>query len=114
MTPYENIGSSDSRNYNYQHSRTRIVVERSFGILKGRFRCLKHLRVRDLSDAAKIIEFCVCIHNFIMEIEDFEEGSDFMEDDFLLASTLCPVSKESLEAGKSKRDAIRKYLKTLL
>lgn len=54
----------------------------------------------NLSDAA-IIEFCVCFHNFIMEIE---EGEEFMEDDVLLASTLCPASKESLEAGKSKGD----------
>lgn len=45
MTPFKDNGhlTRDQITYNYKLSSTRSIVERSFGLLKGRFRRLKYL-----------------------------------------------------------------------
>ncbi|GMF39441.1 unnamed protein product [Phytophthora fragariaefolia] len=43
LTPFEEeeaTNNTKKRRYNYKHSQTRITVERSFGILKNRYRIL--------------------------------------------------------------------------
>ncbi|XP_062590955.1 putative nuclease HARBI1 [Saccostrea cucullata] len=40
MTPVNNPKNQQEENYNSSHCRTRVVVERVFGVLKPRFRCL--------------------------------------------------------------------------
>ncbi|XP_056466445.1 extracellular calcium-sensing receptor-like [Gadus chalcogrammus] len=40
MTPLTNPNTDQERRYNDLHSRTRIIVERAIGLLKGRWRCL--------------------------------------------------------------------------
>ncbi|XP_071579325.1 putative nuclease HARBI1 [Temnothorax nylanderi] len=42
LVPYRDNGhlTERQRNYNFCHSSARIVIERAFGLLKGRFRCL--------------------------------------------------------------------------
>ena len=52
------------QNYNLAHCRTRVVIEKTFGILKRRFACLNiGLRVEP-EKACKIIMACVILHNF--------------------------------------------------
>ena len=114
LIPYDTESKDSSeRNYNYRHSVTRIVVERSFGILKGRWRCLKHLRVHGIESAAMLIEVCVCMHNFAMEDETEQDWNVWYEPDVLLASRMCAQSNESLKAGCEKREIVRNYLSTL-
>ncbi|KAL7827632.1 hypothetical protein SRHO_G00333500 [Serrasalmus rhombeus] len=40
LTPFPNPQSTEERRYNDVHTLTRSVVERSIGLLKGRWRCL--------------------------------------------------------------------------
>ena len=40
LTPYLTPGDHRQRCYNNAHWRTRAVIERTFGLLKSRFRCL--------------------------------------------------------------------------
>lgn len=42
MTPYRDNGylTNKQKNYNFCHSSARIVIERAFGLLKGRFKSL--------------------------------------------------------------------------
>lgn len=51
--------------FNKSHRKTRSIVERSIGILKNRFPCLKDtLRVKSPTQAAEIVKACVTLHNF--------------------------------------------------
>lgn len=82
------------------------MVERSFGILKGRWRCLKHLRVHDIDFAGAVIEACVILHNICLEDETEDEINDFFTPDILLASKMCAESTEALKAGTDKEDKL--------
>lgn len=57
--------------YTRRHCSTRNVVERCFGILKTRFRCLLAHRVMhyDPLKAGKIVNACVVLHNFINDTQ---------------------------------------------
>ncbi|KAG5891203.1 hypothetical protein JTB14_012688 [Gonioctena quinquepunctata] len=58
MTPFLNtLPNSPEKMYNIMHRRTRNVVERGFGVLKARFRCLRKDRVLHYSHlmASRII-----------------------------------------------------------
>ncbi|XP_017473887.1 PREDICTED: putative nuclease HARBI1 [Rhagoletis zephyria] len=79
MTPIPGNNLSDSEhNYNRHHRKARNCVERCFGVLKSRFRCLSKDRVLmyDPVLAGKIINACIILHNIMIlnniryEIED--------------------------------------------
>ncbi|KAJ8892743.1 hypothetical protein PR048_005324 [Dryococelus australis] len=54
--------------FNGAHKSTRRLLENSFGILKEKFPCLKHLRIT-LIFAAKVFKCCTALCN-IAQIED--------------------------------------------
>ncbi|KAJ4942910.1 hypothetical protein JOQ06_005422 [Pogonophryne albipinna] len=62
MTPYPDPGEGPQTRFNVAHSRTRVRIEMTFGILKARFTCLRGLRVA-LERAVPIITACVVLHN---------------------------------------------------
>jgi hypothetical protein len=62
--------------FNYAHSSLRNVIERSFEVLKNKWRILLHLPSYPMWKQSKIIIACIAIHNFIresaMEDDDFD------------------------------------------
>lgn len=79
LVPYKDSGSltRSQTEYNRHHSRTRCVVENSFGFLKNRFRCLMNLEV-DFEHVTPIIVACCCLHNVALMFPDFlQEVPDF-------------------------------------
>ena len=65
MTPHP----PGEEGYNEAHARTRGVVERTFGLLKSRFRCLDKSRGTLLYSpnfVYQIIGACCMLHNFAM------------------------------------------------
>ena len=68
--------------FNHAHSSLINVIERSFGVLKMKWRILKNLPSSPVNKQSKIIVACMALHNFIREcdLEDphFEED---VEDD---------------------------------
>jgi hypothetical protein len=56
------------RAFNKAHSRARIAVERAFGILKMRWRCLhKVVEYKHAAENLQQVTFaCVILHNFLM------------------------------------------------
>nr|XP_022292023.1 putative nuclease HARBI1 [Crassostrea virginica] len=70
MTPINNPKTGQEERYNSAHCRTRNVVERAFGVLKARFRCL-HKTGGCLpykpSKCTRIIECAMRLHNLAIE-----------------------------------------------
>ncbi|VDI07618.1 Hypothetical predicted protein [Mytilus galloprovincialis] len=50
MTPFKDFGnlSAEQKRYNYIHSSSRMCIERAFGALKGRFRRLRYIDMKDM------------------------------------------------------------------
>ncbi|KAJ1143410.1 hypothetical protein NDU88_009719 [Pleurodeles waltl] len=69
LTPVRNPRTRAEELYNEAHGRTRRVIERTFGLLKARFRCL-HMTVGSLLYSPKkvcqIIIACSMLHNLAL------------------------------------------------
>ena len=57
MPPFRDIGhlTPQQRNYNFLHSSSRIVIERAFSLLKGRFRRLKYIDMDVIEQVPDVI-----------------------------------------------------------
>ena len=67
MTPFRDPQTTGEQNYDAAHIRTRRVVERTFGILKSRFRCLDKsggTLLYSPNFVCQIIGACCMLHNF--------------------------------------------------
>lgn len=76
MTPYRDNGhlTREQRHYNYCLSSTRQVVERSFSLLKRRFRRLQNMDVCTVEVAVCLIISCCVLHNIcILESDELDE-----------------------------------------
>lgn len=71
--------------FNHRHSQVRNSIERSFGVLKNKWRILKHMNSFPTSKQSQIISACMALHNFIRESKlgdrDFQECDD--DEDFI-------------------------------
>ncbi|KAJ1701629.1 hypothetical protein LUZ63_001408 [Rhynchospora breviuscula] len=62
--------------YNHRHAQLRIIVERTFGILKGRFHILKDMHPFKYKIQTKIVRACCILHNFINHQNSLQNVSD--------------------------------------
>lgn len=69
MTPFRDNGhlTREQTNYNVKLSTIRSIIERTFGLLKGKFRRLKYLDIFDVVMGNTIIAAACVIHNFLIE-----------------------------------------------
>ncbi|KAJ1189009.1 hypothetical protein NDU88_005762 [Pleurodeles waltl] len=69
LTPVRNPQTRAEERYNEAHGRTRRIIERTFGVLKARFRCL-HMTGGSLMYSPKkvchIIVACCMLHNLAL------------------------------------------------
>lgn len=73
LTLYKDYGrlTHTQRKYNTKHSQTRVVIENSFGWLKGRYRCLKYINA-DIEKITQIVKASCVLHN--ISLGNPEEG----------------------------------------
>lgn len=81
MVAFKNNGHLTNRqkNYNYRLSSTRTVIERAFGFLKGRFRCLKFFDMSRIDKIPELIIACCVLHNICLTLHD-EPEEDMVQD----------------------------------
>lgn len=72
LTPYRDNGylTQQQKRFNYLHSSTRVFIEQSFGLLKGRLRILKFVNVYRTDIIPNIIIACCVLHNMCMKNND--------------------------------------------
>ena len=72
ITPYTHRAELNARETlrNKIHSSVRMMVERSFGILKKRWQILKFVESTDLSKIKHIVLACVILHNICIRERD--------------------------------------------
>lgn len=87
----------------------RNVVERAFGILKTRFRCLRKQIDMSVANAPELIIACCCLHNWcidnhepILEEWEMEELLDELEDH---ERAMYPNEEELISAARAARKA---------
>ena len=74
--------------FNYAHSSLRNVIERSFGILKNKWRILRGIPSFGERTQTRIIIACVALHNFVratnlpdIDFDTHHQDEDFIADD---------------------------------
>lgn len=81
MTPFRNPSTPDERRYNKKQISARNVVERCFGVLKNRFRCIIGSRGLhyDPEKAVKIVNSCCALHNICIKYKCSEVPSTLLD-----------------------------------
>ena len=107
---YEGAGSRTAENeaFNLCHSRTRIVVKHTNGVLKGRFQSLKSLRLQiknkaDHAFAVYWVKACCVLHNSLQE-DEYDESWTFWEQADREDNG---VNAETTVRGKEKRERVK-------
>ena len=79
LTPFRDNGhlTQNQKRYNQYLSSNRVVIDRAFALLKGRFRRLKYLDTNKVENAVEIIMACCIVHNICLLSHD--EVGDFLE-----------------------------------
>lgn len=74
LTPFKDNGhlNAEQINYNESLSSIRSTIERAFGLLKGKFRRLKYLDIKDLELTNNIIAASCVLHNFLIQHNDID------------------------------------------
>ncbi|XP_052078520.1 putative nuclease HARBI1 [Mytilus californianus] len=110
LTPYRDNGNlnAEKKRYNYIHSSTRTVIERSFGILKGRFRRLHFIETKEMETSCDIGVSCCVLHNFCIQHGDI--GEEFIEEDYGNCHAAA-VQADNDNTGATKRDGIARNLR---
>ncbi|XP_066587646.1 putative nuclease HARBI1 [Prorops nasuta] len=93
LVPYRDNGHLNELqiNYNTKLSSTRIVIERTFGMLKGRFRKLRNIYMFNTEMIPLVIMTCCILHNICIDVgddpidfavsEEIEDNNDFYGDE---------------------------------
>lgn len=108
MTPILNAAPGSQEDvYTTRHIQARNCIERCFGLLKARWRCLLKHRTLHYHPhiASKIVTACCVLHNIALQARlpppvDIAEQHDD-GDDGLPASSSAPSSQEDLMRGRA-------------
>ena len=72
---------AEQKRLNSAHSSTRVDIERSFGLLKGKLRKLKYLDMHKVEEIPNVIITCCALLNFTLLHESLDEDDIEMQDE---------------------------------
>ena len=118
LTPISNPQTRKEELFNKTQIKARNTVERAFGVLKTRFRCLHKHRTLHYSPqkAAIIIYSCAILHNILIDnavaIEDLDDIIEYDETDETEENieNLSEIGDNYLQEGRRMRN---EYVNTL-
>lgn len=113
MTPFRDNGhlTRSQSTYNIKLSSIRSIIERSFGLLKTKFRRLKYLDIADFDLGMEMIAAACVLHNFIIKGDELNvQDEDYFADD--IDVQLQPdiiVHEEIVEAVEKRRRIVERF-----
>lgn len=116
MTPYpiESRMAHEEHHYNYLHSRTRIIVEQAFALLKNKFRIYKtKILWNNPFQIAEMITSTIILHNWMIDFGDQVSESVTSEEWMQIGIRYNQTDIVSGEPARTKRDLIKNYLYTI-
>ncbi|XP_018400724.1 PREDICTED: uncharacterized protein LOC108778122 [Cyphomyrmex costatus] len=112
MTPYKDNGrlTVSQTRYNMKLSCIRSRIERSFGLLKGKFRRLKYLDISDFNLGNKMIAAACTLHNFIIDGDNLNIDEEYLEEQNLHEVEQEEEDEQELQEAIEKRRYITDQL----
>ena len=80
ITPFANPQTLGERRFNRELSKCRSSVERAFGVLKCRWRCLNKKLESDITNVSTVILSCFILHNICQLHGDLFDFNDELEE----------------------------------
>jgi len=109
MTPFRDNGhlTRSQLTYNIKLSSIRSIIERSFGLLKSKFRRLKYLDISDFDLGMQMIAAACVLHNFIIKGDGLNvQDEDYLDDEVDAEIQLNNVVYEEIVEAVEKRRQI--------
>lgn len=107
LVPYRDNGHLTplEKRYNKVHSSTRVDVERAIGLLKCKWRRMKHLDMISVPDIPTFIVAACVLHNFVLLHDKFEEEEIEVEEgmDGEMDNTCSSAENNAAVDAKHKR-----------
>lgn len=106
ITPFKDYGNLTvtEKQFNKNHSKTRVVIENTFGLLKGRFRQLLKLDFALTEKDANFVLACCVLHNMCSESDDIIITELPREEpQHIILADLNPRSLDARTKGMTKR-----------
>lgn len=100
MTPFRDTGHLTRSQiiYNMKLSCIRSIIERAFGLLKGKFRRLRFLDVSDFELGQKMIGAACLLHNFMIDRGEIDYEEDIeIDNQFLVENNINNVYEQNNE-----------------
>lgn len=113
LCPYKDNGhlSQKQKLFNKKLCSTRVIIEQAIGLLKGRWRRLQNLDIKQVRKAKYYILFACILHNIAIEYNDFIECEFNQQIDQPLEQFFHETPRNTrLVAAQRKREAIMNLL----
>jgi len=115
ITPYRNIGylAESQKHFNTKFSATRVKIENTFVLLKGRFHQLTQIDMHEVNKITKFIICCCVLHNLCIDNDDLINYNEYdnekviMTDKYVQDITVNDVQLK--QAGESKINNLKEY-----
>lgn len=102
LTPIAEPYTDKENRFNAMHTKARNTIERAFGVLKTRFRCLNKHRVLHYGHekVGKIVYTCAIFHNMLTHAFDIDSTILETEEQ----NVECNINNDYLEEGRRIRN----------
>lgn len=111
LVPFRDNGhlNQNQKIYNTAHAATRSVIERAFGLLKGRWRRLKYLELHSTDSLPQVIIAACVLHNLCIQEKDDMPNADIIIEEDITNEESVGVSVVHRN-GEQKRNSILNML----
>ena len=110
ISPFKVPQTQKQKNFNYVHSKHRIVIEHAFGRLKTRFVALQNLNVKTIKLAVDLTDCAMILHNFLELNGETWEEEYVLDTDNDVINDAYESDAELKRIGELKRNYIMELL----